>query len=150
MEEMVRTTDRHASTLPPDGDWSPMLFVVKDDKATIVGIEMPPNELRDWWFGTIIPNVIHKVEPNPDLVAILVSSWMKQMDEDEDLENLNVMPSESPDRKECLILYGVSAEEEITKLGEIIRGGEHPELEWSEPEGVQGRVQGALRRAVWT
>ena len=149
VESIKRATDDIARSLPPDGDWEPMVFIIKDDHVTMAHFDMPESFLRDWWFGSVIPSAIKKVEPNPDAVLILVSSWMRFLKEGEDPENPDVMPSQDPEREECLVLSGVSPDEEIVLMGKIIRSENHPELEWDEPGNAEGRIQSALRRAVW-
>jgi hypothetical protein len=161
IEEVIRAlqeiTDEYAESLPPDGDWEPMLFIFKGELSTSTTFPMPPNgPMRDFLFETIIPNQVRPAEP--DAVVILVSAWATAASVDE--EELNKieageapLPSERPDRREVLLIQGVSKEGEAGAMAEIIRSEGHPELDWeifpTETGEFQGRLMTAIRRGVW-
>ena len=151
MENLSRASDDFASELDPDGDWNPMLFIVNGEKVTMVGFEMPENGWkRERLFSTLLPNMIHEKFSNPDSIVMLVSTWVTVT---ENWQEGDPLPSENPDRKEALLLQGINKDEELTYMAEIKRSESTPELDWitkGEEVGVEGRLIGCLRRAVWT
>lgn len=155
IEQIRAITDAYAETLSPDGDWAPTLFLVKDNDIAISTFSMPPNgAIREFFFESVLPNQIRSAEP--DAVIVLVSTWMSQAMDEEDFQKMEKgegpMPSERPDRKEAVVIQGVSKDEEFCAMGEIIRSDGPPELEWesfSEVAEMQGRMMASLRRGVW-
>lgn len=150
MEGMKETSDFFASKLEPDGDWQPMIVIVKDDEFHIMAFRMPANGWeRELLFSTVIPNAIHEKFPDPDILVMLVSTWYTE----DGWEPGDPLPAEREDRKEALVLQGISKKEEFSAMAEIIRGESHPELRWIkelEESKMEGRLVGCLRRAVWT
>ena len=153
MDALKETNEHYASQLPPDGDWDPMLFIFKEDTVHMVGFQMPENGWkREKLFMELLPNMINEKFGNPDAVVMLISAWYLSMENKGGWEEGDPIPSESPDRKECLLLHGISRDKELSYMGDIKRGESHPELEWIDHGDSlsEGRLVGCLRRSVWT
>lgn len=156
MDFLKETSETFAAEMQPYGDWDPMLFVVHEKELALVGFEMPPNgDQREEMFMTVLPNLVHSKLPNPDAVVMLVSAWYVQKEDlkGEGWKEGDILPSEHPDRKECLLLQGISKDNEISYMARINRSESSPELEWlDEMDGAQfgGRLVACLRRALWT
>lgn len=158
MDSLRELSDEYAQELGPDGDWAPMLFVLKGDNVRIVGIPMPDQDQRDFFFGSVIPNIIKKVEESPDAVVMMNSTWFMTKDNTDGMgwRAEDGLPSEQPNPREGLHIVGITHNDEHMLFAEIIRGGEHPELDWevfgSELENApkfEGRLIASLRRSLW-
>lgn len=154
MDVLKVMTDRYSSELEPDGDLRPILFILKDGEISMGTFDMPESPYRDFLFGTLLPNNIKGLTPDPDAVVLLVSTWFLML---EDIKNMDEyegpMPSQAPDRREAILITGVSKDEEIYHFGEIIRReGEHPLIEWKDTDdgNFEGRILSGLRRSVWS
>lgn len=139
------------NVLAPDEDWKPTVFVLKDNQVAVSHFPIEEGDgWREFFFTRHLPNAIKTVYPNPEAVAVLVTSWMAQVEPEEFESGDFVRPSQREDRVECLILCGVSADEEISCVAEIARSDGPPQLEWKEEfNDLGGRVIAGLRRAVW-
>lgn len=148
MEALEETSEAYADELPPDGDWDPMLVVTVGETGNIVHFEMPKEDWKkDDLFERILPNLIHEQFGDPDSIIFVSSTWWTEWQEGDP------RPRENPDRKEALLLQGISRDEELMSMAEIIRSESHPELEWimqREYFDMSGRFGAFLRRAMWT
>lgn len=159
LETAKTTTDTYAASLPPDGDWSPMLYVLTEDKGLVLcGIDGRMLENKDQFFGEMLPNIARSVsKKTPKALLFLVSSWMVDITAVEDKNELEALmsgrmgASQHPDRIEVLVLMGIDREQEVSAMGRIIRSYGPPTLEWKAgvPGTWEGRVISALRRSVW-
>jgi hypothetical protein len=152
LDGLKEITDEYASGLGPEDDWAPMLLVVNEGKFSIIGIEMPPQgEVRQKLFSSIIPNQIHKDFPNAQALVMVVSTWYAVVEDGDQFPDTPL--SDRPDRKEGLVLQGISKSEEVGYFAEIIRTDTGVELDWkSEMEEAVfcGPLMSSLRRALWT
>lgn len=158
LETVARMSDHYAEHLPPDGDWDPMAFIETDEHigmAAFAGDFMESDETKDHFADSVLPSTIREVARElggePIRVVLLVSAWALMGESLEEIED--VRPSQHKDRKEVLMLQGVSASEERMSMAEIVRGGPHPVLEWQtmgEDVVSQGRMVAGIRRGVWS
>lgn len=153
LEHIKKVSEEWAEQCGPDGDWNPLLFILDEERhMQIVAVDMPENEFRDDYFSTFIPNIVKGLSIEPKAVVFLSSVWFLSVDSSvEDMENYDgPLPSQSINRREALLITGISHDQELSVMAEIIRSDGPPALEWMEnPEGMGGRMMGGLRRAIW-
>lgn len=163
LQELLETvqfmSDRYAEHLPPDGDWDPMAFVETEEHlgmAAFAGEFMESDDTKDHFADSVLPSTIRAIARElggePVRVVLLVSAWALMGESLDEIEE-GVRPSQHKDRKEVLMLQGVTADEELMSMAEIVRGGPHPLLDWQmsgEDAMSQGRMIAGIRRGVWS
>jgi hypothetical protein len=132
-----------------------MIYVDTENRGLVVGVIDPKLVQGDKqrFANEFLPNLVRSfTRQTPKAVCLLMSNWVVKVVDPSAYPLLRVPPSQHPDRIEMLSIIGASPEGEGTRMARIVRGGEHPELEWEEQAHkmqLAGLMISGLRRAVW-
>lgn len=143
LEHVRESSDARAASLPPDGDWNPMLFVQGERGLAVGMFGGKLLRVEDVFANSLLPSFIKSVAKKPEAVVFRSSSWMVMSNDLAPGERvLDVRPSLHPNRIEALVLNLVTPTEED--------GVGPPVLEWQESSvNWEGRMIAGLRRGVW-
>jgi hypothetical protein len=138
----------------PEDDWTPVLFLfgagIPRQPLVIALAEVMVDDESKEQFVAMLPSLLRKLRPR--VACFLSSSWSVTLKKGEELE---VRPSQDPERIEQLTLYVFGREREEMWFARIFRDGEQPPAlqEWTEwtdqpGAGVAGRFAEAIREGL--
>jgi hypothetical protein len=102
----------------PDDDFAPVALVIGEKLRTVVPMNIPNDEAKDIFANLVIPTTVRALEAW--MVVLVLSAWTVEMTPFEGetraeaqarWEDLGVMPSEHPNRKEIVVLSCITADE---------------------------------------
>jgi hypothetical protein len=152
--------ERQGKNLPPDDDWLPFLFLVKDKKIALIGMPPANSQQEKVLTANILKIVIKRT--NPDAVCYVSTAWVGEpleanrfVDEKGFEEAFDKgwipRPSEDPDRKEVVIMVVMNRfDESGISMGYIKRRKDRPPMikRWKDQiakgESIGGRFGEAI------
>lgn len=137
----------------PEDDWAPVLFVLSDEGMAVVDVSM----LMQPGMKDLAARAMQlSIEQIGGVAAAFVSSsWTSQTTTDVMNETGEYpLPSEQADRKEIVMVYGLSADGSVAEMAEILRSDVAPPVlgEWTRHEtaedGFGGRFPDAIKAGL--
>lgn len=145
--------------LPPEDDWLPVLFLIKDQNTALVGLPPANTESEKILTAVIIRTTIRKT--NPDAVCYLSTAWKGSMDANRfmDQESFDEAyskgwiprPSQDPDKEEIVILVMMNRQKETGCIMGFVerRKNLHPLIKrWEELGGKNTGIGGRFGDAI--
>jgi hypothetical protein len=142
LRDLIKKTqdgaEKIALDLQPDGDWIPTAMIVAEGEDETLEITAAPIPIRDerekeLIFDILLPTLVEKMSARA--LTLVLPSWTSEARE----EGADLRPSEDPDRRETLILIGVTLGSVESCMAPVVRSDSHPELgPWRDMATKQG------------